>query len=88
MKKRYFYVIASFMRKDVENTRSQIDLTFMNENGSALFPLMKSVEAINEAYSRIADLTTIQFESCFEISKEDYDAYNEFKGLKKIIVGL
>lgn len=30
MKKRYFYVVASFMRKDIANTWRKIDFTIMN----------------------------------------------------------
>lgn len=55
MKKRYFYVVASFMRKDVANTWRKVDFTIMKDDGSALFPLMEAIKAINEGYSEIAD---------------------------------
>ena len=84
MKKRYFYVVASFMRKDKENSLGKIDFTIMLDDGSALFPLMKAVEAISKNYSNIADLTTIQFDTYFEIGKKDYEAYNQFKGFVSI----
>lgn len=51
MKKRYFYVVASFMRKDI---------------------------------AKIADPATIQFDNYFEISKEDYEAFNKAKNLVKV----
>lgn len=84
MKKKYFYVVASFMRKDIANTWRKVDFTFMKDDGSALFPLMEAFKAINEGYSEIADPATIQFDNYFEISKEDYEAINNFKNLVKV----
>lgn len=84
MKKRYFYVVASFMRKDIAKTQSKVDLTIMKEDGSALFPLMEAIKVISEGYSEIADPATIQFDNFFEISKEDYEAFNNFKNLVKV----
>lgn len=84
MKKRYFYVVASFMRKDIANTWRKVDFTIMRMmDGSALFPLMEAFKAINEGYSEIADPATIQFDNCIEISKEDYEAFNNLKNLVK-----
>lgn len=84
MKKKYFYVVASFMRKDIAKTQSKVDLTIMKEDGSALFPLMEVFKAINKGYSEIADPATIQFDNCIEISKEDYEAFNNLKNLVKV----
>lgn len=84
MKKRYFYVVASFMRKDIAKTQSKVDLTIMKEDGSALFPLMEAIKVISEGYSEIADPATIQFDNCIEISKEDYEAFNNLKNLVKV----
>ena len=84
MKKRYFYVIASFMRKDIAKTQSKVDLTIMKEDGSALFPLMEAIKVISEGYSEIADPATIQFDNYFEISEEDYEAFNKAKNLVKV----
>lgn len=85
MKKRYFYVVASFMRKDVANTWRKVDFTIMKDDGSALFPLMEAIKAINEGYSEIADFyATVQFDSCIEISKEDYEAFNKLNNLVKV----
>ena len=84
MKKRYFYVVASFMRKDIANTWRKVDFTIMKDDGSALFPLMEAFKAINEGYSEIADPATIQFDNCIEISKEDYDAFNNLNNLVKV----
>lgn len=84
MKKRYFYVVASFMRKDMTNTWRKVDFTIMKDDGSALFPLMEVFKAINEGYSEIADHATIQFDNCIEISKEDYEAFNNLKNLVKV----
>lgn len=84
MKKRYFYVVASFMRKDIAKTQSKVDLTIMKEDGSALFPLMEAIKVISEGYSEIADPATIQFDNYFEISKEDYEAFNKAKNLVKV----
>lgn len=78
-KNRYFYGVASFMRKDATNTLAKVDFTVMMDNGSALFPLMKAIKTISEGYSKIAELSTIQFDNYVEISKEDYDAYNKLK---------
>ena len=66
MKKRYFYLVASFMRKDITNSWLKVDFTFMKDDGSALFPLMEAFKAINEGYSEIAVPTTIQFDNCIE----------------------
>lgn len=84
MKKRYFYVVASFMRKDIANTWRKIDFTIMKDDGSALFPLMEAIKVINEGYSEIADPATIQFDNYLEISKEDYEAYNKLNNLVKV----
>lgn len=84
MKKRYFYVVASFMRKDIAKTQNKVDLTIMKEDGSALFPLMEAIKVVSEGYSEIADPTTIQFDNYFEISKEDYEAFNNLKNLVKV----
>lgn len=84
MKKRYFYVVASFMRKDIANTWRKVDFTIMKDDGSALFPLMEAIKAINEGYSEIADPATIQFDSCIEISKEDFEAFNRLNNLVKV----
>ena len=83
MKKRYFYVVASFMRKDIANSLSKVEFTFMKEYGSALFPLMEAINLISEGYSEIVDPATIQFDNCIEISKEDYEAFNNLKNLVK-----
>ena len=84
MKKRYFYVVASFMRKDIANTWRKVDFTIMKDDGSALFPLMEAIKAINEGYSEIADPATIQFDSCIEISKEDFEAFNQTASQEEI----
>ena len=84
MKKRYFYVVASFMRKDVANTWRKVDFTIMKDDGSALFPLMEAFKVINEGYSEIADPATIQFDNYLEINKEDYEAYNKLNNLVKV----
>ena len=77
MKKRYFYVVASFMRKDIDNTWRKVDFTFMKDDGSALFPLMEAIKVLSEGYSEIADPATIQFDNYIEISKEDYEAFSQ-----------
>nr|DAG46313.1 MAG TPA: hypothetical protein [Bacteriophage sp.] len=84
MKKRYFYVVASFMRKDIANTWRKVDFTIMKGDGSALFPLMEAFKVISEGYSEIADPATIQFDNYLEISKEDYEAYNKLNNLVKV----
>ena len=83
MKKRYFYVVVSFMRKDISNTWRKVDFTIMKDDGSSLFPLMEAIKVINEGYSEIADPATIQFDNYLEISKEDYEAYNKLNNLVK-----
>lgn len=83
-KKRFYYVVASFMRKDVKNTQTKVDFTIMNDNDPTLFPLMEAVYAIKKGYADIADINTIQFDSLLEISEKDYEAYNKFKGLNKV----
>ena len=84
MKKRYFYVVVSFMRKDIANSWRKVEFTFMKGDGSALFPLMEAIKVISEGYSEIADPATIQFDNCIEISKEDYEAFNNLKNLVKV----
>lgn len=46
MKKRYFYLVASFMRKDIANSWRKVDFTIMKDDGSALFPLMEAIKVI------------------------------------------
>nr|WP_287856011.1 hypothetical protein [Prevotella sp.] len=84
MKKRYFYVVASYMRKDIANTWCKVVFTIMKDDGSASFPLMEAFKVISEGYSEIADPATIQFDNYLEISKEDYEAYNKLNNLVKV----
>lgn len=84
MKKRYFYVVASFMRKDMANTWRKVDFTITKDDGSALFPLMEAIKVINEGYSEIAEPAIIQFDSCIEINKEDYEAFNKLNNTVKV----
>lgn len=84
MKKKYFYVVASFMRKDIANTWRKVDFTIMKVDGSVLFPLTDVFKAINEGYSEIADPATIQIDNCIEISKEDYETFNKLNNLVKV----
>lgn len=83
-KNRFFYLTASFMRKDKAETLSKVDLTVMVDNGSSFLPLMKAIDTVRRQYPDTADFDTIQFDSYFEISKEDYDAYNKLKNYKTI----
>ncbi len=80
-KYRYYYVVASFMRKDKEYS-TKIDFTFRTDNGSGLFPIMQAITCITEKFSDTAIPETIQFDSYFEISKGDYEAFNKFKEFK------
>lgn len=79
MKKRYFYVVVSFMRKDIANSWRKVDFTFMKGDGSALFPLMEAINVISEGYSEIADPATIQFDNCIEKSEIFYAVRAKFK---------
>lgn len=81
-KKRFYYAVVSFMRKDNDRVWSKGSVTVMNDSNSALFPLMETIKQVGEKYSDIANLATLQIDNCIEISKEDYNAFSE--RLKKL----
>lgn len=81
-KKRFYYAVVSFMRKDNDRVWSKGSVTVMNDGNSALFPLMETIKQVGEVYSGIANLASLQIDNCIEISKEDYNAFRE--RLKKL----
>lgn len=76
-KKRFYYAVVSFMRKDNDRVWSKGSVTVMNDSNSALFPLMETIKQVGEVYSDIANLASLQIDNCIEISKEDYNAFRE-----------
>lgn len=76
-KKRFYYAVVSFMRKDNDRVWSKGSVSVMNDSNSALFPLMETIKQVGEVYSDIANLATLQIDNCIEISKEDYNAFRE-----------
>lgn len=76
-KKRFYYAVVSFMRKDNDRVWSKGSVTVMNDSNSALFPLMETIKQVVEVYSDIANLASLQIDNCIEISKEDYNAFRE-----------
>lgn len=76
-KKRFYYAVVSFMRNDNDRVWSKGSVTVMNDSDSALFPLMETIKQVGEVYSDIANLATLQIDNCIEISREDYNTFNE-----------
>ena len=90
-KKRFYYAVVSFMRKDKENTKVMFPMTCKvdNEDGDVElkhFPVYQLIKDTADYHNEICIPQTILVENVFEISEEDYNNIREFDnsvGLKE-----
>lgn len=75
---RYYYAVASFMRKDGIISVSSVTNSIRGEKKDVKFyPLMNIITDVEEKYKDDIVSGTVVIQSVIEISKQDYDAYNE-----------
>ncbi|MFQ8822264.1 MAG: hypothetical protein ACLR8W_11540 [Segatella copri] len=75
---RYYYAIASFMRKDEKISVSSVTCSVRGEKEDVKFyPLMNIITDVEEKFGDDMVSGTVVVQSVIEISKQDYDAYNE-----------
>lgn len=75
---RYYYAIASFMRKDEKISVSSVTCSVRGEKEDVKFyPLMNIITDVEEKFGDDMVRGTVVVQSVIEISKQDYDAYNE-----------
>lgn len=75
---RYYYAVASFMRKDGKIGVSSVTNSIRGEKKDIKFyPLMKIITDVEEKFKDDMTSGTVVIQSVIEISKQDYEAYNE-----------
>ncbi|RGN83021.1 hypothetical protein [Segatella copri] len=75
---RYYYAVASFMRKDDKISVSSVTCSVRGEEKDTKFyPLMNILTDVEEKFKDDIVSGTVVIQSVIEISKQDYDAYNE-----------
>jgi hypothetical protein len=75
---RYYYAVASFMRKDDKISVSSVTCSVKGEEKDIKFyPLMNIITSTEEKFKDDMVSRTVVIQSVIEISKQDYDAYNE-----------
>nr|DAV48869.1 MAG TPA: hypothetical protein [Caudoviricetes sp.] len=75
---RYYYAIASFMRKDEKISVSSVTCSVRGEKEDVKFyPLMNIITDVEEKFGDDMVSGTVVVQSVIEISKQDYDAFNE-----------
>lgn len=75
---RYYYAVASFMRKDDKISVSAVTCSVKGEEKDIKFyPLMNIITSTEEKFKNDMVSGTVIIQSVIEISKQDYDAYKE-----------
>lgn len=78
IKERYYYAVATFIRKDDKLTYTSVTSSVKGEEKDIKFyPLMDLITDVEEKFKDDMVSGTTIIQSVIEISKEDYDAYNE-----------
>lgn len=74
---RYYYAVASFMRKDDKISVTSVTCSVKGEEKDIKFyPLMNIITSTEEKFKDDMVSGTVIVQSVIEISKQDYDAYN------------
>lgn len=74
---RYYYAVASFMRKDDKISVNSVTCSVRGEKENTKFyPLMEIITDVEEKFKDDMVSGTVVIQSVIEISKQDYDAYN------------
>lgn len=71
---RYCYAVASFMCK---NGSISVNSVTCSVRGEKFYPLMNIITDVEEKFGYNLVSGTVIVQSVIEISKQDYDAYNE-----------
>lgn len=75
---RYYYAVASFMRKSGSISVNSVACSVRGEEKDTKFyPLMNILTDVEEKFKDDIVSGTVVIQSVIEISKQDYDAYNE-----------
>lgn len=75
---RYYYAVASFMRKDDKISVRSVTCSVKGEEKDIKFyPLMNILTDVEEKFKDDMVSGTVVIQSVIEISKQDYDVYNE-----------
>lgn len=75
---RYYYAVASFMRKDDKISVSSVTCSVKGEEKDIKFyPLMNIITSTEEKFKDDMVSGTVVVQSVIEISKQDYDAYDK-----------
>lgn len=77
-KERFFYAVATFQRKDgTISVNSVTSCVRGDEEDIKFYPLMGIINKVEERFGDEAVSGTVVVQSVIEISKQDYDAFNE-----------
>lgn len=75
---RYYYAVASFMRKDDKISVTSVTCSVKGkEKDIKFYPLMNIITSTEEKFKDDMVSGTVIIQSVIEISKQDYDAYKE-----------
>lgn len=75
---RYYYAVASFMRKDDKISVTSVTCSVKGEEKDIKFyPLMNIITSTEEKFKDDMVSGTVIIQNVIEISKQDYDAYKE-----------
>lgn len=78
IKERYYYAVAAFLRKDGKLTYTSVTSSVKGEEEDIKFyPIMDLITDVEEKFKDDMVSGTVIVQSVIEISKQDYDAYNE-----------
>lgn len=78
MKERYYYALVAFLRKDGKLPYTSVTSSVKGEEKDIKFyPLMNIITDVEEKFKDDMVSGTVIIQSVIEISKQDYDAYNE-----------
>ena len=75
---RYYYAVASFMRKDDKISVTSVTCSVKGEEKDIKFyPIMNIITSTEEKFNDDMVSGTVIVQSVIEINKQDYDAYKE-----------
>ena len=78
IRERYYYAVAAFLRKDGELAYTSVTSSVKGEEEDIKFyPLMNIITSTEEKFKDDMVSGTVIVQSVIEISKQDYDAFNE-----------
>lgn len=78
IRERYYYAVAAFMRKDGKLAYTSVTSSVKGEEKDIdFYPIMNLITDVEEKFKDDMVSGTTLIHSVIEISKEDYEAYNE-----------